>query len=99
MPKPAPVPSPGDTIYVPTALYLSRGRDDVQGGKATVERIEERPEWGVQNRLWVYVKEVPGRGYNWFCLAHDQEKLAAKFGDRVAHPDPDDRPEMNTGAL
>lgn len=89
-----PPPSPGDEIYVPTAWYLSRGRDDVQGGKATVERLKR--SYGT---LWVYVKELPGRGHNWEIIGPDQEKLKAEFGESRAHPDPDDDPSANTGRL
>ena len=99
MSKWADLPKAGDEIYVNTAVYISRGADDVIGGLATVERVEERPDWGEHNRIWVYVKEVPGRGYNWKCLLPDQAKLKAEFGARRAYPDPDLDPRANTGAL
>lgn len=94
------LPQPGDTIYINSSFYISRGRDDVCGGKATVERIrvDEKCQNPV-NRYWVYVKEVPGRGYNWTLLKRDQEKLKKEYGDRVAHPCPDNDPASNTGAL
>ena len=101
MSKWADLPKAGDEIYVNTALYISRGADDVIGGLATVERVEDKAKfgWGEHNRFWVYVKEVPGRGYNWTCLLPVQRKLKAEFGDRRAYPSPDLAPHANTGAL
>lgn len=84
----------GDPIYVPTSWYLSRGADDVCGGKATVQRTESR--WG---SLWVYVEEVPGRGYNWDLIGPEQAKLTAEYSGKTAHPCPDLHPSANTGAL
>jgi len=98
MSKWADLPEPGDEIYVPTSWYLSRGADDVQGGLATVERIEHKPSWGEHNRVWVYVEGIE-RGYNWSSLLPDQAKLKAQFGERRAHADPDLHPSANTGAL
>lgn len=92
-------PKVGDEIYVPTTLYISRGRDDVRGGLATVERVEMRPDWGEHNMLWVYVSEVPGRGYNWEVLRRDQGKLRAEFKNSRAHADPDMDPRFNTGQI
>ena len=84
------IPKVGDTIYVPTAMYVYRGSDDFAGGRATVSRVyEQYGSW------WVAIKERPGTGYNWASLGADQENLAAQYGDQLAHPDPDDRPEFN----
>lgn len=93
------LPKVGDEVYVPSAFYISRGRDDVCGGRATVERIEERADWGDQNRWWIYVHEVPDRGYNWALISRDQERLRREYAGKVAHPCPDDHPSSNTGAL
>jgi hypothetical protein len=79
-------PKVGDVIYVPSALYVFRGSDDFQGGKATVSRVEFN---------FVNIVERPNHGYNWDLLRDEQEKLKERFGDNVAHPDPDDRPEFN----
>lgn len=88
-----PVPKVGDEIYVPTAWYMSRGRDDIDGGKATVERTEIR-----FYTQWVYVVGI-SRGFNWAIIGDDQEKLAAEFGETRAHPSPDNHPSANTGGL
>lgn len=81
----------GDKIYIPTSLYIDRGEDDVQGGLATISRIEHSrhlPE-GHINRTFIYVKEVPGHGYNLSVLLERQDELKKKFGNRAAYPDPD----------
>lgn len=91
----APVPKVGDKIYVPTSLYVYHGRDDVQGGLATVTKVEPGISGGRQVH-YVAVKEHPGHNYNWEgYLGPDQEKLKARFAGQVAHEDPDDRPEFN----
>lgn len=91
---PVSVPSPGDEVYVPSAWYISRGRDDVCGGRATVERVEER-----YSTTWIYVREVPGRGYNWEILGPEQERLRQEYAGQVAQRCPDDDPSANTGDL
>lgn len=98
MSKWADLPVPGDEIYVGTSLYMSRGRDDVWGGKAIVERVEDKAKfgWPEHNRWWVYVKGIE-RGYNWTCLLRDQRKLQAEYRDRQAKPCPDPDPSANTG--
>ena len=78
------LPKVGQQIYVPTSLYIDRGEDDVQGGLATIERIEKN-----HGTTWIYVKEVPGRGYNLACLVEEQDDLKKEFGRKKAHPDPD----------
>ncbi len=83
-------PKKGDTIYIPTALYVYRGEDDVQGGKAIVSKVKE--EHGI---TWVSVKENPGTSYNWEGLSKQQDKLKKEFGEQKAYPDPDYRPEFN----
>jgi hypothetical protein len=81
-------PGVGDEIYVPTKMYIDHGQDDVDGGVATV--IEVRPGIsGGQPTSYIYVKEHPGSGYNWEFLAGEQEKLAERFGQERARPNPD----------
>lgn len=87
-------PEIGSDIYVPTMLYLSRGRDDISGGKGKVSKTEHK--W---NSLWVEVDELPDRSFNWDVIARDQEKMAKEYGDRRCRPDPDDHPSANTGGL
>ena len=77
-------PSVGDTIYVPTALYVGHGKDDIAGGKATVSEVECEGKY-----VWVSVSQLPGRKYNWYYLDTRQEELKAKYGESAAHPDPD----------
>jgi hypothetical protein len=84
------VPKKGDTIYIPTALYVYRGEDDIQGGKATVSKVTEE-----NGTTWVAVEENPGTNYNWKSLSEKQEKLREEFGEQKAYPDPDYRPGFN----
>ena len=78
-------PKPGDKIYVYSSYHISRGRDDFHGGLATVKEV-------TMSRSGPYVKviENPGVSYNWEYLAELQEKLRERFGEVVAHPDPDE---------
>jgi len=75
---------PGMEIYIPTAWYIDRGEDDIQGGLATIEKIETRGR-----HTWVSVKEAPGRSYNLEHLLTVQEKLKVEFGENRARVDPD----------
>lgn len=89
---------PGDSIYVPTAWYISHGQDDFTGGLCTVSRIEMGISAG-EKVAFVEVSERPGHLYNWPILAKEQESLRAEFGDRRGHRDPDYSPECNDGGL
>lgn len=91
------VPKVGDTIYVPSAWYLSHGKDDFAGGKATVTKVDASRYTDRDGEPIVYIriKERPGTEYNWKTLEPQQEKLKVEYGDQVAHPDPDDSPESN----
>jgi hypothetical protein len=80
----------GQKIYVPTALYLSHGMNDVEGGIATVCILKTE-----YNNLMVGVQEHPGTLYNWKYLKEGQEGWKERYGNSIAHPDPDDRPEFN----
>ena len=88
-----PVPKAGQEIYVPSAWYLSRGRDDICGGKAKVERTEFK-----FHTRWVYVVGI-SKGFNWAIIGEDQAKMADEYGEQQAHPCPDDHPSANTGGL
>lgn len=89
-----PLPKVGDDIYVPSALHLSHGRDDVVGGLARVKSVSRQMSGGEQVHF-VSVKEISG-GFNWEQdLALIQDKLKKEFGKNRAYPDPDDRPEFN----
>lgn len=92
------IPKVGEKIYVPSSLYVYRGRDDFAGGIATISKVElnkfgngpDKP-----NYCFVNIEERPGVGYNWRSLEEEQKKLKELYGDQIAHPDPDDRPEFN----
>jgi hypothetical protein len=89
------VPRVGEQIYVPTALHLSRGRDDVQGGKAKVTAVSAGISAGKPVHF-VSVEEHPASSYNWEeYLAKQQAELEKEFGNKRAHPDPDDDPQFN----
>lgn len=88
-----PPPSVGDEIYVDTALFLHRGRDDVVGGRARVTKVHNGYH-GMEG-IFVEVAEQPGDLLNWEDVGTRQAELAHEFGDRRARPDPDLRPEFN----
>ncbi len=90
-----PLPKVGNDIYVPSALHLSRGRDDVVvGGLARVKPVSKQMSGGEQVHF-ISVKEIPG-GFNWEQhLALMQDELKKEFGKNRAYPDPDDCPEFN----
>jgi len=79
-------------IYLKSALYLSHGVDDFMWGKATINMVEVS-EGG---SIWFSVKEKPWSKMNWLWHRKWQEELKERFGDQVARPDPDYRPEFNT---
>lgn len=89
-----PPPGVGEVIYLPSALYLSHGRDDFQGGLCTVSAVRPGISGG-ELTTFINVRERPRHSYNWFFLAPEQEKLRAQYGDQVGHVDPDYRAEFN----
>ncbi|WZE63544.1 hypothetical protein PANI_CDS0024 [Maribacter phage Panino] len=92
-------PEIGQEIYIPSELYLGHGADDVQGGKTTITDIHESEHLPEEhtNYLFVSVEGLPSRRYNWYWLSQEQEELKAQHGDQKAKPEPDNRPEFNTG--
>lgn len=86
------LPKIGEKIYVPTSLYLSRGRDDFQGGLCTISRVEcskTLPEDHC-NYCFVGVKEGSrSTSHNYKCLMEQQSKLRKEFGKRKGYKDPD----------
>jgi len=87
-------PEPGDVIYVPPRLFVTRGREDTSGGRATVTRVSKGMSAGEEVHF-VSFKEING-SFNWeHHLAPAQDDLRRRFGDGHAHPDPDHRPEFN----
>ncbi len=96
---PVPDPQIGQKIYVPTSLYVYRGADDFAGGLATINKIEKSESFPPDhyNYMMIGITERPGTMYNWRPLLERQEELKKMFGDEIAPPDPDDRPEFNDG--
>lgn len=90
-------PKKGNKIYVPSALFISRGADDFAGGIATVKNVEydERLGKGHMNYCFVSIEERPGSKYNWKDLATKQKELKKTYKKQKAHPDPDMHPDSN----
>jgi hypothetical protein len=81
---------PGDVLYIESSFYIDHGEDDVQGGKATVDRVLYKPiPANPVNEYMVTFREVPGVQYNLTMLLRQQTKLASEYKDQWAHPDPD----------
>ena len=95
--KPIPEPKIGDTIYIPGAIYVYRGKDDMAGGRAIINKVEKSDHLSPDhyNYLMVGVVENPGTMYNYRVLLEKQEELKKEYGDAIAHPDPDNDPEFN----
>lgn len=90
------LPEVGDKIYVGTSWYMSHGEDDVQGGLATVSKVEvDEKCTNEYNRVMVGVKEHPGHMYNLNHLLENQAKWKKEFKKSKAHPDPDNSPSSN----
>ena len=88
------VPKPGDVVYVDTDLFVWHGADDFRGGKATVSAVQMQISRG-KPAPFIEVAQNPGTLYNWAMRAEKQSELAAEYGNALAHPDPDLRPEFN----
>jgi hypothetical protein len=92
------IPKVGEKIYVPSSMYVYRGSDDFAGGIATISKVEvDKYGHGPENPNYCFVsiEERLGSSYNWANLEKEQERLKEMYGDQIAHPDPDDRPEFN----
>lgn len=91
------IPEKGQKIYVPTSLHLYRGKDDFQGGLATIDGVfinNNLPE-GHFNKVFVSIEENNHSQYNYASLLIGQDDLKEQFGDSKAHHDPDYREEFN----
>jgi len=88
-------PIMGEPIYVPTSLYVYRGKDDFEGGICAVNRIEMGKSAG-KPTFFIGIKERPGVLYNWEYLVSNQEELKRKYAGRRGRRTPDLRPEFNT---
>lgn len=90
-------PKLGQKIYVPTSLYVYRGRDDFAGGIATISKIEYNDSLpkNHSNYTFIGIKEKESTMYNWKVLLEEQEKLKKQFGEQITHPDPDYHEDVN----
>jgi len=86
------MPTVGDTMYVPSMLYLRHGEDDFHGGVCRICRVIL--DYGPQDPF-VEVEEWPGVQMRYIPLFKEQKKLRAEYGDTVGHRCPDTRPEFN----
>jgi len=86
------MPSVGDSIYMPSMLYLRHGVDDFHGGKCHISKViaGETP-WSI----FIEVAEWPGVESRYIPLLEQQEELKAEFGNATGHMAPDHRPEFN----
>lgn len=87
----------GDKMYVYGSMSLSHGIDDFAGGIATVKNIilSDHLPSDHCNYVMVVFEENPCSQYNYRSLLEKQKELKTTYGDQIAHPDPDDRPEFN----
>jgi hypothetical protein len=90
-------PKINEQIYVPTALYVYNGADDFIGGLATISDIKYNNDLPKDhfNYCFIAIKERPGKLLNWNHLLEKQKELKKKFKNKIAHPEPDLRPEFN----
>lgn len=91
------LPKVGDKIYIEGVMFLSHGRDDYNGGLATISRIETNDKLGKNHRnyFFISVKEIPNRGFNYKMLLEKQDEYKKRYDDVVAEPNPDNREEFN----
>ncbi len=90
-------PEIGEKIYVPSAYYAYRGRDDFDGGLATIDGIEysdHLPE-DHANYVMVSIKERKGVMSNWKILLEKQDQLKKDYKGKAAQRNPDNRPQFN----
>lgn len=91
-------PSKGESIFIPSSLYLTHGRDDVQGGIAYIDNIipSDHLDEDHINYYMVTLKGFPSSAqWNYRSLMREQEGLKSKYKDEIAHPDPDFHPDCN----
>lgn len=87
------IPAPGDAVYIPSELHVSRGVDDYSGGRTSVTKVVVgRPH---DRFVWVHVAFEDAGEYRWDVLKSRQAELAERFGAQAPKPSPDYRPEFN----
>jgi hypothetical protein len=69
----------GEVIYVGPS-------DDLCGGKATINLIEDGISGG-EPTMYVGVRQAPGHKWNWEFLAREQKKLAVEYKEQWARSD------------
>lgn len=91
------IPKIGDEIYVPSSCYVYRGEDDFEGGLAIISKIEYSDHLPKNhfNYTMVGIKERPNTMYNYKVLLEKQAELKTVYEGKIAHADPDLRPEFN----
>src|SRR3990167_2717319 len=92
-------PTIGQEVYIPSAFYLSHGKDDVLGGRAVITKVTEE-KYGIKVVHGIQVRGLPNRTYYWENgLMQQQEELQKRFSDQFARSDPDEREEFNSGSI
>lgn len=82
----------GDEMYIPSAMYISRGSDDRVGGLATIKEF--------RNNEMVVFCEFPNTVHSYEYLLTQQDELKKQFGNNKAYPDPDiDTPWIQNGDI
>ena len=84
------VPVIGDWIYVRTSAFIEHGIDDVAGGLAQVIEVSQESSGG-EDCFFVSTRQHGNRGgTNWTQFAAaEQERWAERFGNTMAHVNPD----------
>lgn len=98
-PKFPEIVEPGDIVYLPTELHLSRGVDDISGGKARVFKVDTEANNLKKDAPGDYLLKLEGFSapYYWKNdLKQQQQKLREKFNFKWARESPDFRPEYNS---
>jgi hypothetical protein len=87
-----------DKIYVPSEFYVYSGEDDFAGGIATISKIQfnERLPKNHINYIMIGIEENKNSLYNYKILMRQQKELKKRYGNQIAHPNPDYRDEFNS---
>lgn len=82
-------PKCGEKVYVPTRISIGHGQDDVRGGSATINKVHREKCENEYNTVFLSVREVQGKRYNWRSLIDNQVKYKELYGHLTAKNDPD----------
>ena len=88
------IPQVGDFIYIPSSYYLSRGRDDFEGGLCKIVSVKDGVSAG-KTVPFVEIRERPGARYNLHELLKKQDKLKERFGNNPGRKTQDYRKQFN----